>query len=374
MRRIPSGWLAVLVVAAGSAAAAEDEAQVAARFPHAGIEVVLPAGFRLGTPEQAFGVLHAVPGGAGAPNLSVRVTALPVGADADPASVADEIVSALRQDLDFRDVERRKAVTATIAGRSGNIGLLSYTCSGRDCTAATATFLRETASGGRLCYVLSVEASREDQRHLLPMLSGLLKSVKLIEFACPASLKLGELGDPLADPKLGYSIRVPAGWCVRRRYGGIVFGQSDYRGADGLGFDARVVVEPAAAGATAKGLLEKRTADAAKQGRKTFDVLSSGEAKLGGLPGWQAVMLPASAATQAAEEQEQPGLRIVHRTAVASPPAGDGQARSAGSGQVAYSLVLVSMGATAERAQAVMDMLASGFTLIPRTPTTRPTE
>jgi hypothetical protein len=354
---------------AGGAFAAEKDEPL--RFPHAGIAVALPAGYERGTPEQAYGVLTASPGGAGAPRVSVRLMAVPVGADEQPATVADAMLSALRADLDFRNVERRKSVATKVAGLPGNIDLLAYACSGRECTAASAAFVREVPAGRRVCYVLSVEAAREDQASLLPTLSGMLESVELIDFAHPAALEPGELGEPVTDPKPGYSIRVPGGWCIKRRYGGVVIGQHDYLRAEGLGFDARVTVEAAGADATAKGLLEQRAAAVAEEGHRTFDVVSSGEAKLGGLDGWQVVMRPAAATTRSAGSgQAQPpagsDLMIVHRMALGPEPLGNGPA--------AYSLVLVSMGATPEQAREIMDKLASGFALIPRTPATRPTE
>jgi hypothetical protein len=180
---------------------------------------------------------------------------------------------------------------------------------------------------------------------------------------------MGKLDKPVESPKVGVSIRPPAGWYATSFAAGVSMCQVDYLSHNMALPSLNLMVGLATADATTSEACSKRNLAIAKstatEHKQTGKVLSEGACKLGKLPAWQFVLLESSAmpAGAAGEDSRHASLVLVNRTAC-------GPAEGAGVPKV-YVLFLTARAEDAKAATALMDAVAAGFEMIQVT--TQPT-
>jgi hypothetical protein len=346
-------------------------------FPHAGVSLMLPEGYVCRAPDGML-ILSAARESAESKQRSITLTVIPSDPKDNAATTAEGVITDLRGNLAFRNLRVVKAADGKIAGQPAKVVLLSYDCRGDSWAGALVVFIRELPEqAGKICYVLSIEVPLDDQGVLMPILGTVTRGLRLTEIRHPSALPVGELGEQIRNPKLGYAIRVPCGWSVTRRYGDVVLGQVDYLEGCAPVFSAGVKIGGVSAGATAKKYITETIAMAEKAGGINR-VVSTSPARLGQLPAYQVVLQPVPKTQTTTAPASRPAtapapadakILVVHRVACMPGPGSRAD--------TAYSIILVCQGAEAEKAAEVMDKLASGFSLVKVPPPpleTRPSE
>jgi len=330
-------------------------------FPHAGLSAALPEGFEPVADGDPYLLVRAVrPAEGGQAGLAISLSAYPVGENVTTDNYADAMAEQLAQSLAVRDLKVLKRMPLPVAGVTGSAARMSYVFRGVETLAARVYFIRESKNGKpRVCYVLTVEAAPEQEKALLPTLAAVIQTVSFAGMQDPAELVPGALGPALADPKRGYSIRVPQGWFAALGPAGAALGQANYlRGAEPtvtLSVVTAEVPPDAAPGALCEANLEQARAEAAKR-KLRVELVSAGEAKLAGRDARQFVLRQSQSAPSTQKAEPDPPVVIAQRTCCAA---------AAGGGARAYSLVLICQGADAAKAAAILDAVAAGFAILP---------
>ena len=370
--------LVALAIASCAAAVgpgpAEGSAEVALQFPHAGVALRIPAGFIARQVRSEFTVAEAVLTEDGQGVVSITLSAWAASAEQTPEEFSQAAFTELKGDLAVRNLEILKTTPMEVAGLPGVAERMSYAYRGRDTVAARVYFLRPLKQENRqIAYVLTVEVLSRCRERLLPVLSGVVKSISLIPVRRPCAVGVGQLGEPIVDEKLGYSMRPPRSWYARRSEVGVSMGQVDYLGGGVQGPTAQIVVARVPGEMTSDVCVDKCIAmcrEQAKSEKLSVEVASRGPATLGGVVGCQFVLTeePAIPATAPQDAQSPPAIVKVHRI-VSLPVGADGK-------RTVYTLILACGGVDVKAAEALAEQLAGGFEFLPGVvlPTTAPAE
>jgi len=331
-------------------------------YPHAGISLASPKGFKPRPLKDPYDVMHAVVMEEGRPVRSVKLSAFPVGEGVTAEEFAKARMADLKKNLAIRHLKPIKQVPISVAGIKGIAGTMTYTFRGMSSIAAQVHFIRDVKSAKtRICYLLTVECLLERQAQLLPTLGAVIRSIELTSVRHPDLSAAAVLGEPIHDFELGCSIRQPRGWYADQSDVGTEMGQVDYL-LGGVPMPSVQLLARAVAGAAAtseacakKCLSVARTV--AVERKQTCEVISEGPASLAGLPAYQFVLVHSSKGRPPlpASKTSPRSVAIVQRTVCA--------AGSGGKPAKAYMLTLTARGEDAKAAEALLGAIAKGFSL-----------
>ena len=334
-------------------------------FAHAGISVVLPAGFELQTLSERFDILRAVKTEKDRRILTVSVSAYPVTEKDTADSCADGAMHDLEAAVAIKDMKLLSKSPTTIAGATGTARLLSYSFRGSATIAGQVYFIREVKKGKvRICYLLTVEAVAEQQNAMLQVFRDLMKGVKLTAVQHSSSLAVEDLGGAVEIIPLAFSIRVPEVWHWGQAPLGVQLARTDYLRGGIPNPVVDVIAADVPADANARDFARRCIQDytkAAAAKNAAAKVLSEGPARLDGVEGYQFVFQetpskPAPAIGEA--EADPPELKVQRMICV--PGGKDGRGRT-------DALILTVLGSDAKSAEAMMDKIASGFKVLQAT-------
>ena len=347
-------------------------------YPHAGISLAWPKGFRPRPLSDPYDVMNAVVLEGDRPVRSVKLSAFPVGEGVTAEEFAGARMAELKKSLTIRHLKPIKRVPISVAGIKGIAGTMTYTFRGMSSIAAQVHFIRDVKSAKtRICYLLTVECLLERQAQLLPTLGAVIKSIELTSVRHPDISAAAEPGEAIRDFELGYSIRQPRRWYAVKSDVGTEMGQVDYLLGGVPMPSAQLLARSVPGGTATSEACAKKCLSIARsvavERKQTCEVISEGPAKLAGLPAYQFVLIhsskprpPLPGGTKSLES-----VVIVQRTVCV--------AGSGGKSPRAYMLTLTARGEDAKAAEALLAAISDGFSLTgpatqPATaPTTKPT-
>ncbi len=343
-------------------------------YPHAGISLAWPKGFKPRPLSDPYDVTNAVVLESDRPVRSVKLSAFPVGEGVTAEDFAGARMAELKKNLSIRHLKSIKRVPISVAGIKGIAGTMTYTFRGMSSIAAQVHFIRDVKSAkARICYLLTVECLLERQAQLLPTLGAVIKSIELTSVRHPDVSAGAEPGEAIRNFKLGYSIRQPRRWYAVKSDVGTEMGQVDYLLGGVPMPSVQLLARGVPAGAATSEACAKKCLSVARsvavERKQTCEVISEGPAKLAGLPAYQFVLIhsskprpPLPGGTKSLES-----VVIVQRTVCV--------AGSGGKSPKAYMLTLTARGEDAKAAEALLAAIAGGFSLTgPATqPATAPT-
>lgn len=339
-------------------------------YPHAGILLAVPEGFEYRALSAPYDVMSTVFKEHGRAVRGVTLTAFPVAGKGTAEEFADMKLTELKKNLAIRNLKPSKKTTMPVAGTTGAARVMSYTFRGDKTVAAQVFFFREVKNAPvRICYLLTVVSSADKQAQLLPVLGAVVKSVRLTAVRHPDVQAAGELGEPIEDAELGYSLRRPNGWYGETSPGGAAMGQIDYLMGGEPMPSVRLIVGATSGDVTTSEACSKMYLAMAKavatQRKQDYKVTFDGAARLGALPAHQFVIvqspktkLPAPRSRDATES-----VVLVQRTACM---AADDAAKPK-----VYMLILSGRGEETQAPMALMERIAGSFKVI--VPATQPT-
>jgi len=379
MRMDRTGWLCGAMLCALAAWPAHAGAEVrmgkAVAYPHVGLSLAVPEGFEPIICVEPYDAMRAVLLDSAKAAQGVTVSVFPVDKKKTHAQFAEDMIADMKANLAVRQVKVLKTAQVRIAGQDGTGCRLQYLFRGVRTTAARVFFTRDVpATGGRLCYVLTIESNPKHEESLLPVLDAVMKSFKLSAIRRPAELTVTVLGPPFKARHFAFSIRPPRGWYVVDLPAGLEITQTDYS-AGGMPTTAlQITARKTPEGATSRALALGHLARATKAFPRA-KTLWQGEVTLAGLKAYQFVLHqePKVAASSSAGEGKstpaaKPTTMTLVQTAFCVPEKGKSPART-------YDLVLLCHGGKADNVRATMARIAESFTLLDRPapkPTTKP--
>jgi len=370
MVRATVSALASLAALACSAAGADAPVVLdkAIDYPHAGISLASPKGFELRPLEDPYDVVNTVVLEKNRPVQAVTLSAFPVASSVTSEAFADSKMAELRKNLAIRHLKLLKKTPMPVAGLKGSARLMSYTFRGVKTLAAQVYVIREGKELKiRICYLLTVVCSADKQPRLLPTLGAVVRSAQLTAVRHPDLAAAGALGKAVQDAKLGYALRRPARWYAVKSPVGAEMGQVDYLLAGASMPSVHLLTQPIGSDEADSKAFAKKSLGIARsvavKRKQTCEVLAEGPAKMAGLDAYQFAVVQSSAKSPALPRaaKNPASVVIVQRTLCATKS----------DTPRAYLLTLTARGETAKEAQALMDKLAAGFSLI--APATQPT-
>jgi hypothetical protein len=361
----------VLFCAMGARAQGALEMQPAVRLPHAGLVAAMPAGFDSRPPTQMFDVLRAVRSNNDLTVQGITVSVFPVDEEITADQFTESMIKEWARNLAVQDLTVAKRTHIRVAGKEGTARRVTYEYRGKKTVAVCVCFLRKAGQGGRTCCMVTVESLADRSASLLPVLGGVLKSIRLIPFKHPAEVPVGSQGHQWEHPELDLSLGVPVGWHVREMPGGVSLGMIDYLRAGVPTVSAQLTLTPAPPGEdpndACRAQLERARRFAA-QNAMSAEVVSQGQAVLAGIDGCQFILAQkpnADAATEAAAGAAE--LFVAHRIARVPPSEANGrQTRQC-------TLTVVCQGGSADATAKTIEALAGRARLGP-SPSTQPAE
>lgn len=349
----------ILGVFAAQAArgAGEPEMLPPVSFPQAGVRLAIPKGFEFvgtGTPRE---VATAVRKEGTRPVQSVTLAICLEDAGGSAAKLAEAVKNQIAQALDVRDLVVVKDAPGKVAGQEALVRHVTYTSRGQKLSARMACWLRPREDGApAIGYVLTATSFADKAEGLAAVLEQVAGSVATAPMGRPAELPIEALGEAIALPAGGYSLRRPHGWYRVPVGGAVAMAQWDYLA------DSETVRTWVVSQAVAKGTTPRQRADAV-MATKTPEVVSTvvaqSPARMGGQEGYQFMVRLAPAAPASRPASAPGGVEyplVVQRIICVS---------GAGKDDRCFSLFLFYQGADVKAAAAMMDKIAEGFALAP---------
>lgn len=347
----------------------------AVEYPHVGLSLAVPEGFEASNCIEPYDAMRAVLLDGGKAAQGVTVSVFPVDKKKTHAQFAEAMIADMKENLAIRQVKVLKTAQVRIADQDGTGCRLQYLFRGVRTTAARVFFTRDAAAtGGRLCYVLTIESNAKHEESLLPVLDAVMKSFKLSTIRRPAELPVTALGPPFKVRQFAFGVSPPRGWYVVVLPGGLEITQTDYT-AGGMPTTAlQITARKTPKGSSSKVLALVHLAKAVKAFPKA-KTLWQGEVTLVGLEAYQFVLhqeaqvaAPSSANGGKSTPAAKPTTMTLVQTVFCVPEEGKSPART-------YDLVLLSHGGKADNVRSTMARIAGSFTLLDRPepkPTTKP--
>ena len=366
MDRVGCLCVAVGLACAGPLAGAEVRMGKGVSYPHVGLTLAVPEGFVPLVCVEPYDAMRAVLHEGSKTVQGITVSVFPVGKKKTHAQFAEAMISDMKENLAVRNVKVLKTAEVRIAGLGGTGCRVQYTFRGVRTTAARVFFTRDVpATGGRLCYVLTIESSPKHEDSLLTILDGVMKSFTLSPIRRPAELTVSDLGPVVEAAEHGFALCPPRGWYVVAMRAGIEAAQTDYTAGGMPTATLQVTVRPTPKGGTSKGLAQRHLARAAKAFPAAKTVWQ-GETELSGLGGYQfvlhqepqAVKAPSSSSSSGSKPPAKKGAAVtLVQTVLCVPGVGKTPGKT-------YDLVLLCHGGQAETARATMTRIAATFKVL----------
>lgn len=367
--------LVVLAVAAPVTAqvAADVSTGKVVACPNAGIALAVPKGFEYQVITRPSSVIRALLQVSDQGPVSVVFMAIPVKPDMTADKYADMMEARSRKQPDVYDFVLLKKTSIPAAGLTGTGRLISFTGNKTPTIALGAYFVRAIKKPNlHICYVLTVTAPSSQQKDILRVFGAIMKSIKLITIESPSPTKIEGPASLLTDQKLGYSIRVPHGWHIRKTAAGATLVVTDYAGGGITRPVAGISVSPIGEGIDAAAAGQKFLAAftshfGTKAGLATKR-LSQAHTKMAGFDAYQVVLqqTPKPLSASGPSAQTRKARVVVQRTicALAAGPDQKGLRRNA------YVLTAFLDGKDPTALVAMTEKLAAGFAIL--TPTIKP--
>jgi len=346
--------------------AAPDGMQDPVDYPHAGVSIALPEGFKADLVPDPVMVMRAALVKGKQAAQAVTVSAFCVAGKAAASEFADFSDNALKAQLSVRKFKTVRSIPITVAGIKGVLRLLKYTYDGDPTTAARVYFIRQLKDeGAGICYMLNVEVGVKHESKLTGTLGKLIKGFKLIEVQSPASIPVRLSAHKLANHRGGFSIRTPQGWFGSAVRGGVTTGQKNYLigGADSPQIAILTAsVKPDASSETFAKMVVSKYLQAAADPDSGVKLVSKGPAKVGARDAYQYVMritikdAPATRPVKGKPDADKTGIqavRVVCRT------------DSSGKSVRAYLLTLACQEDEAKFVTPWLDAIGEGFEFLP---------
>jgi len=351
-------------------------------WPHIGLVLAVPVDFVPRNTFEPFDAVRAVLRENDKLVQGVTVSVFPVDKKKTHEQFARDMIGEMKKNLAIRQFKILKETSDLRIAERPCIGCsMQYTYRGVRTTAARVYFTRDVPStGGRLCYVLTVEVGPKlGEADLLPILDAVMKSFKLTAIRRPGDVPVGEMGPAVEAAKFGFAVCPPRGWFVALLPAGLRAAQIDYTAGGMPTATLQVTVRPTPEAGTSKLLAQRHLAKALKD-FPAGKVLFQGAVTLSGLEGWQFVLHregkaktpPSSSSGSGSKPPPKLETVTIVQSVLCAPAEGELPART-------YDLVLLSHGGTAENARATMKSVSATFKLLgrpeptePKRPTTRP--
>lgn len=286
--------LGVFLSIGSIATAAENEMAPVVNYPHAGVSMALPSGFKIHVVPDSSVVVRAGLVIGGEPAQAVTVSAFCIVPKTTASGFADHAEKDLKSKLSIRKFQALKSVSIKVAGITGVARLLKYSYDGSMTTAARVFFVRELKGDGlRICYVLTVEVNAKQEKRLLPTLDKVIKSVKLTTVQSPASIPARLSERKLSDYRGGFSIRVPDGWYGGAVRGGVSLGQKNYLIGGANSPQIAILSTPAKPDVSSKVFARRAVSKylaATTRPDSGVELLSEGPAKIGDQDAYQYIL------------------------------------------------------------------------------------
>lgn len=351
-------------------------------YPHVGLSLAVPENFTAQNTFEPYDVMRSVLSENDKLIQGVTVSVFPVDKNKTHQQFAQDMLAEMKKSLAVRHFKVIKdEIPLRIADKPSTGCTMQYTFRGIRTMAARVYFTRDVpVTGGRLCYVLTVEASAKHEASLLPVLDAVMKSLKLTTIRRPAEAAVSDLGLVYSAGKHGFSIRPPRGWYIAPLATGVEVAQTDYTAGGLPTATLRITVGQTPEGGTSKLLAQVHLARAAKA-FPAAKTLWQGPVKLAGLDAWQFVLhqepqttTPPAGSSGGVKPPKPASLTIV-QTVLCVPAAGERAART-------YDLILLCHGGKADNIRATMTRIAPTFKLLGQAkvepdktgPTTKPSK
>lgn len=355
---------AMMGLVTARAGTGQQEMQPAVAFPHAGVRMSIPKGFEfIGTvgPRE---VTTAVRKDGEKAIQSVTLAVCLEAVDGTAAKLADYVRKEIDQALDVRGLVVEKDTPRKVAGQEALVRQVRYTSRGRKMTAITACWLRPSEEGKTaIGYALTATSFADKADGLGEAFEAAVDSVLLTPLWRPTELPIEALAEPIASPGEGYSLRRPHGWFRIPMGQTLTLAQWDCQ-ADNETVRAWVISQPSPQGTTAK--QRAQAVMATKAPNVVSTVVSQGAAGMAGREGYQFIvrLSPGAPSSRPAGEGSAPAQPLVVQRVLC--------VRGAGKEDRCFTLFLFYQGADVQAASAMMDKIASGFTLLPGPPASAP--
>ena len=365
--------MAVALSCGGLSGGAEVRMGKAAVYPHVGLALGVPEGFVPRVCVEPYDAMRAVLHEGNKTVQGITVSVFPVGKAKTHAQFAEAMIGDMKENIAVRQVKVLKTAEVRIAGLAGTGCRIQYTFRGVRTTAARVFFTRDVpATGGRLCYVLTIESSPKHEESLLTVLDGVMKSCALSPIRRPSELTVSELGPVVEAAEHGFALCPPVGWYVSATRTGLEVAQTDYTVGGMPTATLQVTVRPTPEGGTSKGLALGHLARATKAFPAAAGVWQ-GETELSGLTGYQFVLhqepqaakAPSSSSGSGSKPPAKKGASVtLVQTVLCVPGVGKAPGKT-------YDLVLLCHGGRVETARATMARIATTFKVLfrPKKPT-----
>lgn len=283
-------WSAVLLAAATLAeAAAPKPAELS--YPHAGVSVVLPAGYVTQRPTGDFDVFSAVREGPGGQVASaVTLALMPVLPEVTLEAFVETIMA--ERMLAVRNLEAVKGESAAVAGRPAAWRRIQYTFRGEPTVADRLLAVIEPfdeAQKYKLGLLVTIEARQDATASLDEARQAVLESLKLFPPRSDADFAPTLAAKPIEPAGLGLAVRLPEDWKLQTSAGRLKAYQTDYA-AGGVPYPMLTITRRAAAAdLTAKACTEQGLIALQKMlSDRTVTVVEQGDAALAGANGHEA--------------------------------------------------------------------------------------
>ncbi len=265
------------------------------RFPHVGIILTAPEGFTCQGVADKFVVMRADLFEQEKSVLKIFLRAVPAEPDIKAEDLNLAALTQLKSRTEIEAVETLvEPMPMEVAGLRGVAGRVKYNLNGQDLAAVNICFIRDFngGSGVRIAYLLTVVSDEAAEARLLPTLSEVIKSIRLIPVQHPRSAGIQLLGDPVVDQRFGYSLQVPRGWFVSQTPTGMTMGQADYLAGCKEGILAEIIVRDIKGTPKIANVIDRRIETYSKNESEShsFEVVAQVPAKLSGQEGQLVVL------------------------------------------------------------------------------------
>ncbi len=357
--------MAAAVACAGPSAGAEVRMAKGVLYPHVGLTLGVPEGFVSRVCVEPYDAMRAVLHEGNKTVQGITVSVFPVGKTKTHAQFAEAMIADMKENLAVRQVKVLKTAEVRIAGLAGTGCRIQYAFRGVRTTAARVFFTRDVpATGGRLCYVLTIESSPKHEETLLPILDGVMKSCALSPIRRPGELTVSELNPVVEAPEHGFALCPPRGWYVAATRVGLEVAQTDYTTGGMPTATLQVTVRPTPEGGTSKGLAQRHLARATKA-FPAAKAIWQGEVDLNGRAGYQFVLhqepqpvKPPPSSNGGSKPPAKKGAAVtLVQTVLCVPASGKRPGKT-------YDLVLLCHGGKAETARATMARIGTTFKVL----------
>jgi hypothetical protein len=270
----------------------------AINFPHAGVKLALPVGFKLQQLAHINKVFVAAQNAGGAKKpRSIAMSVYPLEGNVTKREFMNQMINRAKQDPSIKDVKVVEERTIPFLKTTALARLVTCRYHGSPVAVVRMCFSRSIKQPGwskdtpptKFMYQLGVGVLIEDTDSLLPAFAAVVDSISLTKLKSPVDLLKDAAGSEIADTQLGFAITLPSGWAGRKTPTGFEMGQMDIAGGGIVTPGVKVLLAIVPESFTPQSLAKNAFKLRMQEGYK-ITVLSDKPAKLGQKEGRQFVI------------------------------------------------------------------------------------